>query len=90
MIPEEGSPMIERALVLPAMWLVLAASTLRHAAVDRLRQWWGDERGEADGSVARMIWLAVGIAVAIAAGAFLVQVFNSAKDAVPDPTPPAP
>lgn len=82
--------MIERVLVLPAVWLVLAASSVSHAAADRLRTWWDDERGEADGSVARMIWLAVGIAVAIAAGAFLVQVFNSAKDAVPDPTPPAP
>jgi hypothetical protein len=82
--------MIERVLVVPAVWLVLAASSVRHVTADRLRVWWDDERGEADGSVARMIWLAVGIAVAIAAGAFLVQVFNSAKDAVPDPTPPAP
>jgi hypothetical protein len=82
--------MIERLLVLPAMWIVLATFTLHQAVTDRLRAWRDDERGEADGSVARMIWLAVGIGVAIAAGAFLVQVFNSAKGAVPDPTPPAP
>jgi hypothetical protein len=82
--------MIERLLVLPAMWIVFAATTLHEAATDRLRCWRDDERGEADGSVARMIWLAVGIGVAIAAGAFLIEVFNSAKGAVPDPTPPAP
>ncbi len=82
--------MIQRVLLVPAMWLVLATATARQATVAQLRTWWDDESGEADGSVARMIWLAVGIAVAIAAGAFLIQVFNSAKGAVPDPTPPAP
>jgi hypothetical protein len=82
--------MFERTLVLPAMWVVLVATTIHDVTVDRLRTWWEDESGEADGSVSRMIWLAVGIAVAVAAGAFLVQVFNSAKGAVPDPTPPAP
>jgi hypothetical protein len=82
--------MIERMLVIPAAWLVLASASFSRAVADRLHAWWEDESGEADGSVARMIWLAVGIGVAIAAGAFLVQVFNSAKDAVPDPTPPAP
>jgi hypothetical protein len=82
--------MIERVLLVPAMWLVLASATVRQATVTQLRAWWDDDSGEADGSVARMLWLAVGIAVAIAAGAFLIQVFNSAKGAVPDPTPPAP
>jgi hypothetical protein len=35
-----------------------------------------------------MIWLAVGITVAGAATGFFLSVFNSAKEAVPDPVAP--
>ena len=35
-----------------------------------------------------MIWLAVGIVVAIAATAFFMAKFNQAKDNVPDPVVP--
>ena len=46
-----------------------------------------DERGM-DEAVTKMIWLAVGITVAIAAGAFFTDVFESARDNVPDPVTP--
>ena len=48
-----------------------------------------DETG-LDEAVTKMIWLAVGIGVAVAATAFFVGVFNTAKDSVPDPVPAAP
>jgi len=35
-----------------------------------------------------MIWLAVGITVALAAGVFFKGVFENAKGAVPDPVAP--
>ena len=48
-----------------------------------------DETG-IDEAVTKMIWLAVGIGVAVAATAFFVGVFNTAKSNVPDPVPAAP
>jgi hypothetical protein len=46
-----------------------------------------DEDG-VDEAVTKMIWLAVGIVVAIAATAFFTAKFNQAKDNVPDPVTP--
>ena len=51
---------------------------------------WTDRREEdgVDEAVTKMIWLAVGIVVAIAATAFFTAKFNQAKDNVPDPVAP--
>ena len=48
-------------------------------------------RSEEDGvdeAVTKMIWLAVGIVVAIAATTFFTAKFNQARDNVPDPVGP--
>jgi len=61
---------------------------------DDVRQRWRrtwTQRHEEDGvdeAVTKMIWLAVGIVVAIAATAFFTSKFNQAKDSVPDPVSP--
>lgn len=63
----------------------LATSDLR----DRLGDAW-ERRAEEDGideAVTKMIWLAVGIGVAITATAFFLGVFETAKSNVPDPVP---
>lgn len=57
---------------------------------DRLRSTW-DERADETGideAVTKMIWLAVGITIALAGTAFFLTVFNSAKATVPDPVAP--
>lgn len=57
---------------------------------ERVAAAWRD-RGADDGldeAVTKMIWLAVGIVVALAATAFFVSTFNQAKDSVPDPVGP--
>ncbi|MGE0000267.1 MAG: hypothetical protein AB7R77_27835 [Ilumatobacteraceae bacterium] len=57
---------------------------------ERLRDAWAeraDERG-IDEAVTKMIWLAVGIGVALAATAFFTGVFESAQSNVPDPVAP--
>lgn len=41
-----------------------------------------------DEAVTKMIWLAVGIVVAIAATTFFTSKFNQARDNVPDPVGP--
>jgi hypothetical protein len=80
---------IDSTLAVPRF--VLPASVRVHLAVtglgDRLRRTW-DERADETGvdeAVTKMIWLAVGIGVAIAATTFFVGVFNTAKSQVPDP-----
>jgi hypothetical protein len=47
-----------------------------------------DDESGMDEAVTKMIWLAVGITVALAAGVFFTDVFESAKEAVPDPVAP--
>lgn len=57
--------------------------------IDRIIDAWGrraDETG-IDEAVTKMIWLAVGIGVAVAATAFFTDIFNTAKANVPDPVP---
>lgn len=55
----------------------------------RMRTWraWANRHEEdgVDEAVTKMIWLAVGIVVAIAATSFFMAKFNQAKDNVPDP-----
>lgn len=56
----------------------------------RAREAW-QGRHEEDGvdeAVTKMIWLAVGIVVAIAATTFFTSKFNQARDNVPDPVGP--
>jgi hypothetical protein len=57
---------------------------------DRARDAWR-ARSEEDGvdeAVTKMIWLAFGIIVALAATAFFMTKFNRAKTTVPDPVAP--
>ncbi|MFZ9629595.1 MAG: hypothetical protein ACO3C1_09635 [Ilumatobacteraceae bacterium] len=65
-------------------------STQRQRLTDALRRAWSDRADETglDEAVTKMIWLAVGIVVALAATAFFVSTFNQAKDSVPDPVAP--
>ena len=59
---------------------------------DRLRDTWDDRASEdgVDEAVSKMIWLAVGVGVAVVATTFFLGVFNTAKDGVPDPVAPTP
>lgn len=57
---------------------------------DTARRAWA-RRADDDGmdeAVTKMIWLAVGIVVALAATAFFTAKFNQAKGGVPDPVAP--
>lgn len=78
-------------------WMMLSLIDGRNRCIewkDRLRRElcraWSDRRDETglDEAVTKMIWLAVGIVVALAATAFFVSTFNQAKDSVPDPVAP--
>lgn len=77
-------PTRRRSLSLGACWH-LATTELR----DRLADAWArrEEETGVDEAVTKMIWLAVGIGVAIAATAFFLGVFETAKSNVPDPVP---
>jgi len=77
--------MTEQLLPL-AVWAQLAYGEMR----SRVRQAWNDRHEEdgVDEAVTKMIWLAVGIVVALAATAFFTAKFNQAKDTVPDPVAP--
>jgi len=48
----------------------------------------GDDRG-IDDAPAKLIWIAGGVAIAIAAVAFAINVFNDTKDDYQDPVVPA-
>ena len=63
-----------------------AARRIRH----RLRQAWQDRADESgiDEAVTKMIWLAVGIGVALTATVFFTGVFETAQNSVPDPVTP--
>ena len=69
-----------------AVWVQLAYGDLR----SRARRAWEDRYADdgVDEAVTKMIWLAVGIVVALAATAFFTAKFNQAKDTVPDPVAP--
>ncbi len=69
-----------------------AISELQHRLGTKLRRTW-DERADETGldeAVTKMIWLAVGIGVAVAATAFFITVFDTAQANVPDPVAPTP
>ena len=77
--------MYEQLLPL-AVWVQVTYGEVR----SRAQLAWTDRREEdgVDEAVTEMIWLAVGIVVAIAATAFFTAKFNQAKDNVPDPVAP--
>jgi len=73
-------------LIPVAVWVQVLYGNLRQ----RGRSAW-EHRHDEDGvdeAVTKMIWLAVGIVVALAATAFFLSKFNQAKDNVPDPVSP--
>jgi hypothetical protein len=63
------------------------ASGWHHRISERLRQAWTERADETgvDEAVTKMIWLAVGIGVALVATTFFTGIFESAKESVPDP-----
>lgn len=65
---------------------------LRARVAAGLRSAWDDRADETgvDEAVTKMLWLAVGIGVAVAATAFFVGVFEDAQANVPDPVAPMP
>ena len=87
----EGQEMNGFLLSLGRRWHVAvdrATTTLAHNA----RTAW-DERADEDGvdeAVSKMIWLAVGVGVAVVATTFFLGIFEAAKAGVPDPVAPTP
>ena len=63
-----------------------------NACRSKVRRTWHERNDETglDEAVTKMIWLAVGIGVAVAATAFFVTVFDTAQANVPDPVAPTP
>ena len=72
--------------------LTVRAQTAWGQLRTRLVEAWDDRADETgvDEAVTKMIWLAVGIGVAVAATTFFVGVFNTAQANVPDPVAPTP
>ncbi len=69
-----------------AVWLQVAWAGFRERA-DEAWHHRADEDG-VDEAVTKMIWLAVGVVIALAATAFFTAKFNQAKSNVPDPVTP--
>lgn len=59
---------------------------------ERLRDAWAERADDSgvDEAVTKMLWLAVGVGVAVVATAFFVGVFRDAQANVPDPVAPMP
>lgn len=76
--------------------LLLPLSVRTHRAgsafVRKVRRTWHERHDETglDEAVTKMIWLAVGIGVAVAGTAFFITVFDTAQANVPDPVAPTP
>ena len=85
----QKAPTDMNQLLLP---LAVRAQRAGHAFGHHLRRTWNERADETgiDEAVTKMIWLAVGIGVAVAATAFFVGVFETAQANVPDPVAPTP
>ena len=76
--------------------LLIPISVRTHRVVNdigtKFRRTWNERSDETglDEAVTKMIWLAVGIGVAVAATAFFISVFDTAQANVPDPVAPTP
>jgi hypothetical protein len=81
---------MKRSLLPLAVRTHTTAGRLRHRVAARVRDAWADRADETgvDEAVTKMIWLAVGIGVALAATAFFTGVFQTAQANVPDPITP--
>jgi hypothetical protein len=80
---QEGSTKMNEQLLPLAVWMQVMFAELR----TRTREAWehrADECG-VDEAVTKMIWLAVGVGIALAATAFFTTKFNQAKAKVPTP-----
>ena len=77
--------MNQQLLPLAVRWQVMCGE-LRSRMHDAWRS--RQEEDGVDEAVTKMIWLAVGIVVAIAATTFFTAKFNQARDNVPDPVGP--
>lgn len=71
-----------------AVWLTLTYQHGRERADDIWTRL-SDDSGVED-APSKLIYLAVAVAVAIAAGVFIISVFNNAQTGVPDPVAPSP
>ncbi|MDJ0771611.1 MAG: hypothetical protein QNJ12_22690 [Ilumatobacter sp.] len=85
---ETETPSPPTAFVAAGVWLALAYNGVVDAG-HRLARRLADDRGVED-SPSKLIFLAVAVAIAIAAGLFIIGVFNDAQDNVPDPVAPSP
>ncbi len=75
-------PLSVQTHTIAMQWCTRLADRARHAWDDR-----ADESG-IDEAVTKMIWLAVGIGVALAATTFFTGIFETARATVPDPVAP--
>ena len=85
------STQTSRAHTMTAVVGVWCALTYTNA-IDSARTVWqrlADDSGVED-SPSKLLYLAIAVALAIAAGVFIIGVFNDARDGVPDPVAPAP
>lgn len=76
-------------LMLPAtVHLQIRVDELR----SKLRQTWAERADESgiDEAVTKMLWLAIGVGVAVVATTYFLSVFRSAKANVPNPVTPTP
>jgi Flp pilus assembly protein TadB len=76
--------------------LMLPVSVQVQSRIDllrrRVREAWAERADESgiDEAVTKMLWLAVGVGVAVVATTFFLGVFRDAQANVPDPVAPRP
>ena len=77
-----------RPVTAVSVWLAIAYTWLADGG-RALGRRLADDAGVED-SPSKLIFLAVAVAIAIAAGLFVIGVFNDAQSNVPDPVAPSP